>query len=163
MVWALRKIPRTREASAELVPAQRVIVSTWAACLVTLAATCSAYFVLLGSFGHVDRPFLVIGAYAIAWTAGFLAIPIPSGVGVREAVLAAILHGTFPSTVIIAASVYYRLVSVATEGVMAAIASHRLRPSRLAAASGDLNDDEPSGTSGSSSGSPPSPPPQAAD
>lgn len=162
MVWALRRIPRTREASAELVPEQRVIVITWAACLVTVAATCSAYLVVLGSFGHVDRPFFVIGAYAIAWTAGFVAIPIPSGVGVREAVLAAILHGTFPSSVIIAASVYYRLVSIATEGVMAAIASHRVGPSRLAAAS-ELNDDEPCGPDGASSAAPPSPPPRAAD
>ena len=138
MVWVLRKIPRTREASAGLVPSQRAIVITWFACIVTLAATCSAYLVLLGSFGHVARPFFVIGAYAIAWTVGFVAIPIPSGVGVREAVLVAILHGTFPSSVIIAASVYYRLVSVATEGALAALASHRVRPSRLAVASGDL-------------------------
>jgi hypothetical protein len=155
MVWVLRKIPRTRSASAELVPAQGTIVLTWVACLVTLAATSAAYLVLLGSFGRVDRPFLVIGAYSIAWTAGFVAIPIPSGVGVREAVLAAILHGSFPSSVVVAASVYYRLVSVGTEGVMAAIASHRVRPSRLAVDSGDLS----AGASGEEDDSPPAPPP----
>ncbi len=142
MVWVLHKIPKTRSASAELVPPQRAIVITWAICLVTLAATSCAYLVLLGSFGPVDQPFLVIGAYAIAWTVGFIAIPIPSGVGIREAVLATILHGIFPASVIIAASVYYRLVSVATEGVMAAIASHRVRPSRLAAVTDDVSDDE---------------------
>jgi uncharacterized membrane protein YbhN (UPF0104 family) len=141
MVWALRKIPRTRSASGELVAPQRTIFVTWLACLVTLAATSTAYLVLLGSFGPVRRPFLVVAAYSIAWTVGFIAVPIPSGLGVREAVLAAILRGTFPASVVIAASVYYRLVSVATEGVMAAVASHRVRPSRLAAQSDDLSDD----------------------
>ena len=79
---------------------------------------------------------------SLAWTVGFIAIPIPSGVGIREAVLATILHGIFPASVIIAASVYYRLVCVATEGVLAAIASHRVRPSRLAAVADDVSDDE---------------------
>jgi uncharacterized membrane protein YbhN (UPF0104 family) len=142
MVWVLRKIPRTRDASAELVPAQRTILITWVACVVTLAFACSAYLVVLGSFGPVHRPFLVIGAYAIAWTVGFIAVPIPSGLGVREAVLAGILHRTFPASVIVAASVYYRLVSVVTEGIMAAIASHRLRPSRLAAAPAETDGDD---------------------
>ena len=143
MVWALSKIPRTRETSAELVPPQKSIVITYLACLVTLAATCCAYVVLLGSFGPVSQPFLVIGAYAIAWTVGFVAIPIPSGVGIREAVLAAILHGKYDTSVIVAASVYYRLVSVATEGALAAIASHRLRPSRLAAAKAGGDEEAP--------------------
>ena len=155
IVWALRKIPRTRSASAELVPSQSVIVITWAACLVTLAATSVAYLLMLGSFGHVSRPWLVIGAYAIAWTAGFIAIPIPSGVGVREAVLAAILHGMFPASVVVAASVYYRLVSVATEGAMAALASHRVRPSRLAALSDNLDVGDVNGEASSDVGAAP--------
>jgi hypothetical protein len=139
MVWTLRRIPRTRDASAELVPAQSAIFVTWAACIVTLATASCAYLLLLGSFGRVDRPLLVVGAYSIAWTIGFLAIPIPSGVGIREAVLAAILHGSFPASVIVAASVYYRLVSAGTEGLMAAIASHRVRPARLAVGSTDVS------------------------
>jgi uncharacterized membrane protein YbhN (UPF0104 family) len=142
MVWVLHKIPRTRSASADLVPPQRTIVIAWGICLATIAATSCAYLVLLGSFGPVKQPFLVISAYAIAWAIGFIAIPIPSGVGIREAVLATILHGIFPASVIIAASVYYRLISIATEGVVAAIAAHRVRPSRLSTASDDVNDDE---------------------
>ncbi len=61
MVWALHKIPKTRSASAELVPPQRVIVIGWALSLVTVAATSCAYLVLLGSFGPVHHPLLVIG------------------------------------------------------------------------------------------------------
>lgn len=134
MVKLLHVVPRTRSASLDVVPTQGAIVVACGASIVTLAATSATYVLLLGSFGVVHHPLLVFAAYAVAWTIGFLAVPIPSGVGIREAVLAAILHGAFPAAVIVAASVYQRLVSVATEGLLAAIASHRVRPARLAAA-----------------------------
>jgi hypothetical protein len=133
MVWVLHKIPRTRDASSELVPPQSAIVAGWLAALVSLAANSVGFYLVLGGFGTIHHPFLVIAAYATAWTIGFIAIPIPSGVGIREAVLVAILHGSFPSSVIVAASVYHRLVSIAAEGLLAAAASHRVRPSRLRA------------------------------
>ncbi len=133
MVKLLRVIPRTRDASPDVVPSQAAIVKAYLASVVTLAATSAAYVLLLGSFGPVHDMALVVSAYAVAWTIGFVAVPIPSGIGIREALLAAMLHGTFPSAVIVAASVYLRLVSVATEGILAAVASQRLRPARLAA------------------------------
>jgi uncharacterized membrane protein YbhN (UPF0104 family) len=134
MVKLLHVVPRTRNASLDVVPSQGAILAACVASIVTLAATSATYVLLLGSFGVVHHPLLVFSAYAVAWTVGFLAVPIPSGVGIREAVLAAILHGAFPAAVIVAASVYQRLVSVATEGLLAAIASHRVRPARLAGA-----------------------------
>jgi len=132
MVWLLHKIPRTRDASASLVPPQRMILLAWGASIVTLAATSSGYVLLLGSFGKVSDPLFVMSAYTAAWTIGFLALPIPSGFGVREAVLVFILHGTYPNSVLVATSVYHRLASVAAEGLMAAILSHRVRPRRNA-------------------------------
>ena len=132
-VWALRKIPRTRDVAHDLVPNQRSITIAYGASLLTLGAAGSAYLVLLGSFGPIGNPLFVIAGYASAWTVGFVAVPIPSGLGIREAVLAAILHGLFPASVLVATSVYLRLVLVVTEGVLALIASHRVRPSRLAA------------------------------
>lgn len=36
---------------------------------------------------------LAVGGYALAWTVGFLVVFVPAGVGVREAVLAAVLAG----------------------------------------------------------------------
>jgi uncharacterized membrane protein YbhN (UPF0104 family) len=128
MVWALRRIPRTREASSELVPPQRIILFAWAMGVITLVASGTAYVIVLGSFGSVSNPLFVLSAYSAAWTVGFVAVPIPSGVGVREAVLVFILHGTFPSSVLVAASVYHRLAAIAAEGLMAAIAAHRVRP-----------------------------------
>jgi len=137
MVWILHKIPRTREASSELVPSQRAILVTYVAALVTIATLSIGYLVTLGSFGSIDDPWLVVGAFAIAWLVGFLLVPLPSGLGAREAVLVAILHGMFPSSVLVAASVYQRVVLIATEGLLALIASHRVRPSRLRATTGD--------------------------
>lgn len=133
MVWALHKIPRTRDTSDALVPRQALIVRAWLACIVTLGLTTLAYFVLLGSYGPVDRPALVIAAYATAWIVGFVVVPIPSGFGLREAVLVGILNGVYPASVIVATSVYHRLTTIAAEGIMALVVSHRLRPARLAA------------------------------
>jgi uncharacterized membrane protein YbhN (UPF0104 family) len=131
MVWILHKIPRTRDASSDLVPPQRSILLTYIAGLVTIATLGIGYLIVLGSFGSVDDPWLVVSAFAIAWLVGFLLVPLPSGLGAREAVLVAILHGTFPSSVLVAASVYQRVVLIAIEGLLALIASHRVRPSRL--------------------------------
>ena len=142
MVVVLRKIPRTRDASPDLVPPQRAIVTAWLASVVTITISGSTYWLLLGSFGRAGNPLFVIGAFAAAWTVGFVAVPIPSGVGIREGILAALLHGMLPASVIVAASVYQRLVSVASEGVLAAVASHRLRPARLAAARAEASIDD---------------------
>ena len=132
MVWLLEKIPRTRGASHDLVPSQRLVLTAYLLGLVNLLAAGSAYVVLLGGLSNIDRPVNVLAAYATAWTIGLLAVPIPSGVGIREAVLVALLHRSFPSSVLVAASVYQRLCSVAVEGLLAALAAHRVRPSRLA-------------------------------
>jgi uncharacterized membrane protein YbhN (UPF0104 family) len=137
MVWILHKIPRTRDASSDLVPSQRAILLTYVAAVVTIATLGVGYLIVLGSFGSIDDPWLVVSGFAIAWLVGFLLVPLPSGLGAREAVLVAILHGTFPSSVLVAASVYQRVVLIATEGLLALIASHRVRPSRLRAATGE--------------------------
>jgi glycosyltransferase 2 family protein len=134
MVWVLHKIPRTRDAKDEYIPAQRPILAAYVASLIAIGATSIGYLVMLGGFGHVDNPALVVAGYAAAWTVGFVVVPLPSGLGLREAVLVAILHGEFPAAILVAASVYQRLVVLATEGIVAAIASHRVRPSRLRAA-----------------------------
>jgi hypothetical protein len=133
IVWALGRLPKARDGSAALVPSQRVIVLAWICCVVATLTAAGAYVVLLAGFSPVDNPLFVIAAYAAAWTVGFVAVPIPAGFGVREAVLVGILHGTFPTSVIVAASVYHRLVMVASEGLMAALTGHRVRSRRGAA------------------------------
>jgi glycosyltransferase 2 family protein len=139
MVWALHKIPRTRDASSEVVPAQRSIILAWVACLLSISALSLGYLLMLGSFGTVDAPGLVLSAAAVAWVVGFVAIFAPSGLGVREAVLVGLLRGDFASSVIVAASVYFRLTQVAADGLLALVASHRVRPSRLRAAAAEVS------------------------
>lgn len=134
MVLVLRRIPRTRDVSNDLVPSQRSILVATVESVVTVATLAVSYAILLASFGPLGDPWLVVSAFAIAWLVGFVLVPLPSGLGAREAVLIGLLHGLFPTSVLVAASVYHRIVQIATEGVLALIASHRVRPSRLRAA-----------------------------
>jgi uncharacterized membrane protein YbhN (UPF0104 family) len=121
MVWGLRRIPRTRGVSESLVPAQSAIIAAWGAGIVSLVSAGSIFVLLVGGVENVDQPVFVLASFAAAWTIGFLAVPIPSGLGVREAVLVALLHDRFPSSLIIATSVYQRLVTLAAEGLLSAL------------------------------------------
>ena len=118
MVWVLHRFPRTRDVSENLVPAQSEILAAWGASLIALVCAGSVFVLLIGGVTSVDQPLFVVASFAAAWTIGFLAVPIPSGLGVREAVLVALLHDSFPSSIIVATSVYQRLVTLAAEGLL---------------------------------------------
>lgn len=47
----------------------------------------------VGMNATVETFALAVGGYALAWTVGFLVVVVPAGVGVREAVLGALLAG----------------------------------------------------------------------
>ncbi|GBE20948.1 MAG TPA: hypothetical protein ENH00_14055 [Actinobacteria bacterium] len=55
----------------------------------------------------------VVGAYSAAWIIGFLAVPFPAGLGIREGVLMAVLP--LASAQIVTASVLQRVVAAITE------------------------------------------------
>ena len=63
-----------------------------------------------------------LGGTALAWSAGFLAIPLPSGASLREVITIAILSPvrSVPSATVVAVS--SRLISAVGDGVFAAIA-----------------------------------------
>lgn len=63
-------------------------------------------------------------AFALAWAVGFAVLPVPSGLGVREAVLVVLLGGE--AGVVVAASVGLRLLAIIGELVMVGI-TRRLR------------------------------------
>jgi uncharacterized membrane protein YbhN (UPF0104 family) len=71
--------------------------------------------------GAGDWP-LLTGAFAIAWAIGFLAIPVPGGLGVREAVLLLILRATFTTAEAVLLAVAFRLIFILAEGAMTAVA-----------------------------------------
>lgn len=58
---------------------------------------------------------LVVGAAALAWSVGYLSFLTPSGLGVREALLVALLAQVYPLPVAIVASLLFRLVATLGE------------------------------------------------
>lgn len=119
LLWLLRKIPRVRDSAADSFVGQRGILVAAAGAFFSLVAAGAGYALVLGSIEPVEQPGRVIAAFIVAWTAGFVVVPLPSGLGVREAVIATVLHGVTTSSVLVAASVYHRLAIVAAEGCMA--------------------------------------------
>lgn len=128
MVFVLRRIPKVRDGVEGHLASQRDIVRAGAALFVSLACGSGGYTILLGGLAEVDRPLLVMSAFVLAWTVGFAVAPVPSGLGIREAVIATIMHGTLSTSVWVAASVYHRLAILLAEGCMALAFLPALRP-----------------------------------
>ena len=76
---------------------------------------------------HAARLAAAVPAFALAWTVGFLAVPIPAGLGIREAVLIAVISRPGGAALVIAASVAHRLVAIISEAVMIVISRVRGR------------------------------------
>jgi uncharacterized membrane protein YbhN (UPF0104 family) len=117
MVSAVNALARlTKRAWPEdLVPAQDRILRSYGWAVASLGGGGAAFAVLATS---VDAPRSIaaaVPAFALAWTAGFLALPFPSGVGIREAVLIGILAEPGRAAPMIAASLAHRLVSMVVE------------------------------------------------
>ncbi|MGZ4688341.1 MAG: lysylphosphatidylglycerol synthase domain-containing protein [Acidimicrobiia bacterium] len=95
-------------------PTQADILRSYAWALLTVGCLAGAYAVLLDSLTAGHNPLMILCAYALSWMIGFLAIPIPAGVGVREALLVALLPGVGTAPVV-AASLALRLIAIGTE------------------------------------------------
>ena len=87
----------------------------------------ASFAVLLRSLDH-DVPFLAaaLGANAMAFGLGLLAVPVPSGLLVREGLLVAILHPVAGAATVVTAAVVQRLAAIAVEIVM--LGANRLSP-----------------------------------
>ncbi|MBV9791103.1 MAG: flippase-like domain-containing protein [Chloroflexi bacterium] len=88
-----------------------------------LCAGLALYAVLWGltPIRAAELPF-VLGAAALAWAIGFLSIFTPSGLGVREAILTALLASVYPLPVAIVGSLLFRLVLTCGEFLAVALA-----------------------------------------
>jgi hypothetical protein len=114
--------------SADNLPAQRDIIEFYLWALVTIGPLSAAFTVLLESIADQGDPLVTFSAFAAAWVIGFLAVPIPAGVGVREAVLLGLLPK--PDTAaVLAASLALRLLTIATE--LLALLGNRIAARRL--------------------------------
>jgi SAM-dependent methyltransferase/uncharacterized membrane protein YbhN (UPF0104 family) len=113
--WWQRR--RGKPARDDLIPGQGAIIraSLWS--VGTLVVTGLAFALLLGGTDAEAPLVAAVPAFAFAWTIGFLALPFPAGLGVREAVLLAALVGSVPAAAIIAAAVFLRLTAIVAEAI----------------------------------------------
>jgi glycosyltransferase 2 family protein len=96
--------------------AEKVGVATGWRVLLPLAANLGlqgvSFWILIGQ----SLGIAALGAFAAAWVIGFLAVPFPAGIGVREAVLVLLLP--VASAQVITVSVMQRIVVAAAELVL---------------------------------------------
>lgn len=123
-------------------PSQRDILGAYGWALIGIAAFSVAYAILLGSLTDGVRTITIVSGFAVSWVIGFLAVPVPAGVGVREAVLVALVPGVGAAP-LLAASLALRLLAIGTEilavlgnRLMARRPSPPVHPDRLLASPG---------------------------
>ncbi len=91
--------------------------------------------VLLSFFGAAPDFFTLAGIFALSWCVGFLFLPVPNGLGVREAMLAFLLSTqNIEPAVAVAASLVVRLLQLITETSLAAAGAVLWRGLRQAGA-----------------------------
>jgi hypothetical protein len=117
---ARRMIRRLPEPDS--MPTQPAIIRCYAALLVNQLAYSLAFALLLGDISDVPLA-TSMAAFCGGWVLGYLALPLPSGIGLREAVLVAALPGVGGS--VLAASVAHRLIGFVAEASLATTAQLR--------------------------------------
>jgi glycosyltransferase 2 family protein len=134
MVAALRVATRViKRLDVSSVPPQAAILRAYAWSSAAAAAS-AASFTIIARPHHGGLAVAAIAAFATAWWIGFAAVPFPSGIGIREAVLLGALRGPLGSGVVLGAAVGQRLVSIAAEGTLiAATGTSRLQRRRAKA------------------------------
>jgi glycosyltransferase 2 family protein len=74
--------------------------------------------------GHPQGTLLVsVGAYALSWTAGFLAVFAPAGAGVREAVMVAVLGTRTTTAIALTIALVTRATAVLCDAITGAVAA----------------------------------------
>jgi glycosyltransferase 2 family protein len=105
----VRRVP-----DPDVIPTQRRILISFAWALGNAVTGSAAYAVLLRGLGTDTDSFTVISAFALSWVVGFLVFPLPGGIGVREAVLVAVVPGA-SAAALLGASLAQRFLVLASE------------------------------------------------
>ncbi len=132
-------------------PTQRRVLVALGWSLGNAVAGSVAYAVLLYALDDDISFATTVCAFALSWVVGFLVFPLPSGIGVREAVLVAIVPNAGPAA-LLGASLAQRLLVLASEVTLTVtnqvVARRRRRAAGLTAApapdegTGDSDGDE---------------------
>jgi len=86
------------------------------------------FIVLLRSIGgELSNSLIlpVIGMYTLSWMIGFITPGAPAGLGIREAIMSALLFGVVEAEVVISAVVVYRIITILGD-IVAYIIVHQL-------------------------------------
>ncbi|MFW2382944.1 MAG: hypothetical protein ACN4GZ_14405 [Acidimicrobiales bacterium] len=100
------QLPGARLARAQLMAVLNIALLSIGFAVISVAIDQSASFLT------------ATGAFALAWLAGFVVVPLPAGLGVREAALVGLLPELSPATVVLT-GVILRLVGLASEVALA--------------------------------------------
>ena len=117
-----------RRPIADSLPSQQQMVrcTGWSVAKVLLQA--ASFAIVLGSIDPSVSHASASTAYVAAWLVGIVFVPIPSGIGIREAALVMLLASSAPATAaVLAASVGHRAPVILAELCLAA-ATWRRRP-----------------------------------
>jgi SAM-dependent methyltransferase len=147
MVAALRLGARVvKRLDVSLVPPQRAILRSYAWSVAATAVAAAAYAVLAQP-GRAGLAIAAEAAFATAWWIGFVAVPFPSGIGIREAVLLGALRASLGSGVVLGAAIGQRLVSIAAELTLITVTgTRRIQRSRATANVAGVPDSPPGST-----------------
>ncbi len=122
-VLALGRRISGRVPEASLLPDQRSLWTALGWCAANHVFYAGGFTILLRAVDPSTPVLAAAVAYVVAWVIGFLVLPLPSGVGVREAVLVGLVP-TVMTGPLLAASLAQRLVAIAAE--LTAAAANRL-------------------------------------
>lgn len=125
---ARRLIPRLPDPTE--LPSQSAILRCYGYSLLNMVLYGCAFVILLGDLADID-PLIALAALTAGWAAGYVVLPVPSGLGVREAVLRIALPGIATGS-LLGASLAHRLLGLAGEGIMAGQAQLRATLARRA-------------------------------
>ncbi len=119
----VRSLPRL----PELMTGRPAKAAALSACVVGMVALSSAIVLLGRSDSGLPGYGGLMGAFAFAWTVGFLAVPFPAGAGVREGALALALSVSTNFGNVLALALMHRVAMLAAEalGFVVSALGHR--------------------------------------
>lgn len=97
----------------DAVPSHRALLAVVIAAAVGVGGL-GASFAYVAADAGLPWPF-GMAAFVLAWGAGFLAVPFPAGLGIREGVLVLLLGGTIGASAVLAAALLQRVAQVIAE------------------------------------------------
>ena len=131
--WVLTQLRRftARIPEPDLLPEQRALHVALGCTIGSLLLSAASYTTILVDLDSAVRPVEVLPAFVAGWLAGFLLVPLPAGLGAREAILVALIPGS-TTGLVLAASLSQRLIAFVAELLL--LAGNRLTRRRRRAA-----------------------------